>query len=111
MHIASEQRPGRVVLADDVAAVVGEPRRRAAAGDGLVEPVGRIVGERRPAGSADQPVVDVVAVGGRPVRGQVAAPVIGQGRGCRRRGDLVQAVDPEGVDSPSGREQIETRKL
>lgn len=78
MHVAAQQRAARVVLADQVAAVIGKARGDAAA-DGLIEAADGIVAERRAAGRREA-VVDVVAVSGRARVRQIAAAVIGEAR-------------------------------
>lgn len=99
VDIALQHRAARVVLRDQVGAIVQEPGGTAAFAH-LIQPPERVVRECRAAGAGDQQVLRAVAerVGTR--GGKVAARVIGQQLTVRGPvASLVQAVSTPGAVS------------
>ena len=81
MDITPQQRARAVVFTDEIVTVVKEASDPCRAAVHLVEPSQRIVAQRRSRaadGGGDQPVLDVVNVAVRAVRGQVAVRVVAE---------------------------------
>ncbi len=98
VDVAAEQGARAIIFRDQIVAVVEELGDIGAAGK-LEQPPERVVDERcrMCTGDADHAVLDVVAVGVRPVRGEIAVEVVGQ---CQRRAadgsDLTVLVEAVG---------------